>query len=99
MDLKRKNEDLSKSSSDQFIWFKHMWKYCNQETRRDIKAAIEVAKDEFPKGTLMGIRDTTGISFSNPPTASNSTRGSGYLKAKIEEFAHINSFEVPDMKK
>ena len=71
MDLKRKNEGLTKSSSDQFTWLKQMWKYCNQETRRDIKAAIEVAKDEFPKGTLRGIRDTTGINFSNPPTASN----------------------------
>ena len=90
MDLKRKNEGLTKSSSDQFTWLKQMWKYCNQETRRDIKAAIEVAKDEFPKGTLRGIRDTTGINFSNPPTASN---------AKIEEFAHRNSFEVPDEKK
>ena len=99
MDLKRKNEGLTKSSSDQFTWLKQMWKYCNQETRRDIKAAIEVAKDEFPKGTLRGIRDTTGINFSNPPTASNATRGSGNLKSKIEEFAHRNSFEVPDKKK
>ena len=47
MDLKRKNEGLTKSSSDQFTWLKQMWKYCNQETRRDIKAAIEI-----PKGTL-----------------------------------------------
>ena len=98
VDLKRNNQALSASSAGQFSWVKQMWKYCNQNTKRDIKAALEAAKDEIPKGTLRGIRDQAGLNFSNPATESVTSRGSDELKTKIEVFAHTNSFEVPDMK-
>ena len=47
---------------------------------------------------ISGIREQAGINFSNPLPISDSTRGSGDLKQKIQDFAIKNSYEVPDKK-
>ena len=97
-ELKRTIQRLESEKKDQFLWFKMMWEYCSQETKKDIKCAVNAAKSEFPKGVINGLRVNAGINFANPLTVSNQTRNTGDLKQKVEEFAVKNSFEVPDKK-
>ena len=97
-ELMRTIQRLESEKKDQFLWFKMMWEYCSQETKKDIKCAVNAAKSEFPKGVINGLRVNAGINFANPLTVSNQSRNTGDLKQKVEEFAVKNSFEVPDKK-
>ena len=99
MDMKKTIDTLTSENKEQYGWFKILWKNCNQDTKKEIKAAVNISKDEFPRGVLRSLRDNTGINFSNPLTLSQPNRVSGDLQHKIEEFAILNSFEVPDKKK
>ena len=95
---KKTIRNLEDEKKDKFSWFKSMWKFCSQDTKREIKAAIQAAKDEFPTGVIKALRDNTGINFSNPLTVSNQLRNTGDLHQQIVDFANMNSFEVPDKK-
>ena len=98
-ELKRSVEKLEADEKNQYSWFKMMWGFCSPDTKKEIKAAVNAAKEEFPKGVIKGLRDNAGINFSNPQTVSHSSRNTGEaLKQKIVDFAVKNSFEVPDKK-
>ena len=97
-ELKKKLTKLEVDKNDQFSWVKILWKNCNPDVKKEIKAAVQASKEEFPKGVIKGIRDQAGINFSNPLSVSQPTRSTGDLKEKIEAFAIRNSFEVPDKK-
>ena len=97
-DLKKKLKSLENDKSEKFSWLKPVWKNCSPDLKKDFKAAVHASKEELSKGVISGIREQAGINFSNPLPISDSTRGSGDLKQKIQDFAIKNSYEVPDKK-
>ena len=98
IELERKLGKKMDEKTDQFKWFKIIWQHFSPEIKKEVKSALQVAKEELPAGTLRGLRDNANINFSNPLPPSATSRGSGDLKKKVEEFAVNNSFEVPDKK-
>ena len=95
-ETKTENNELKEALKNSDDWLKSTYKFMSPTGRKELRTAAYLAKDEFPRGSLIRIRNNTGLNFSKPPNV-QSTEASELEKA-IKLFAIENSCEVPDMK-
>ena len=93
---KSENDNLKEHLHHVDDWLKTTYKYMSPSGRSELRTGAFIAKDEFPRGTLLRIRNNTGLNFSKPPNVSSEEASE--LEKAIKHFANDNSCEVPDMK-
>ena len=94
--LRSENNDLKDKLNHADDWLKPTYMNMSPSGKTELKTAVNMAKNDFPMGTMSRLRTNTGINFSNPPIASDCEDSP--LKKAIGTFAFENSCEVPDIK-
>ena len=90
-------EERGKAETENDDWVGKVYKNMTSAGRKDFRNAFTVASYSLKRGTILRLRRTTGLNFSN--TTTNSIEEESELKKKIIEFAKDNTIDVPDKKK
>ena len=93
---KNENEELKMKLQHCDDWLKQTLKNMSPTARTEFKTAVQMAKNDFPVGTILRLRDNTGINFSKHPAPTNVEESP--LNKSVVAFAVENSCEVPDMR-
>ena len=88
-ETKTENNESKEALKNSDDWLKSTYKFMSPTGRKELRTAAYLAKDEFPRGSLIRIRNNTGLNFSKPPNV-QSTEASELEKA-IKLFAIENS--------
>ena len=83
--VKEDQADIKTNLKDADAWIKPAYNNLSPAGRTELKTAVFMAKDDFPAGTLLRLRENTAIKFSKSPIANNEEESA--LKKAVTCFA------------